>query len=252
LSPRFPNAPEETSANGTVMDVCYTASQVVRLSDKPDEFPAGVSQAARVFRDPNVAASIAAELAAEAGLIAMVEQRLKEQREGIVKPADRLFITPECRLPAGSAGSTGPGTLPAGSTGSAGPGTLPAGSLGPVLVLSEYGFTGEFRRQGADLVWVGGWPGGCESTTFRLAGSPSVSIAGEAAGLVNLVLLREDGDERACPFSPRLRAEYHLTAVAEADGVKLNGRRIVTDPGSKESSSWLKNNVAEVTGSVRR
>jgi hypothetical protein len=239
LSPRFPATPEKTSGNGAAVDACYTASHAVRLSDKPDAFPAGVSRQARVWRDPNVAASIAAELAEEARLVAIVEQRSKEQQLGIVKPADRLDITPECRLPAGPAASTGPGTLP-------------AGSLGPVLVLSEYGFTGEFHRRGADSVWVGRWPGGCESTTFRLAGSPSVSIEGEAVASVNLVLLREDGDEKECPFSPRLRAEYHLTAVSEADSVKLSGRRIVVDPGSKQSFSWLKNNVAEVTGSARR
>jgi hypothetical protein len=34
--------------------------------------------------------------------------------------------------------------------------------------------------------------------------------------------------------------------------VAAGARRIVTDPWSKECLSWLKNNVADVTGGVRQ
>ena len=75
-----------------------------------------------------------------------------------------------------------------------------------------------------------------------------MAIEGMARGDVSIVLHREDSP--ASTLSPNLRAEYHLKASLEGTRIRLAGRRIVTDPGTKESMSWLKNNNAEVTGNA--
>ncbi|MEO0250370.1 MAG: hypothetical protein ABIN58_12770, partial [candidate division WOR-3 bacterium] len=123
-------------------------------------------------------------------------------------------------------------------------------SLGRELTLSEFGFTGTFTRQGGEPLWTGSWPGGCANTTFRLVEGPSLNIKGLSPAGQTIVLLREDGDKETCPFSPGLRAEYHLKASISGTMVKLEGKRTITNPGAEPSLSWLKGNVADVTGSA--
>lgn len=128
------------------------------------------------------------------------------------------------------------------------PQRLTAASLGDELTLSEYGYTGKFVRQGTSNVWVGSWTGGQPQTTFRLAAGASMAIDGIAGGDVDIVLLREDHAD--FQLSPNLKAEYHLKATLQGTTIRLTGRRLIFDPGTKESMAWLKNNNAEVTGSA--
>ena len=128
------------------------------------------------------------------------------------------------------------------------PQPLTGASLGDELTLSEYGYTGKFLRQGTSNVWVGSWTGGRPQTTFRLASGPSVGIEGMAAGDVTIVLRREDHADY--DLSPNLKAEYQLKATLQGTTIRLAGRRLIVDPGTKESMAWLKNNNAEVTGSA--
>ncbi|MCJ7589585.1 MAG: hypothetical protein MUQ00_17065 [Candidatus Aminicenantes bacterium] len=128
------------------------------------------------------------------------------------------------------------------------PQPLTAASLGDELTLSEYGYTGKFLRQGTSDAWTGSWTGGRPQTTFRLASGASMAIEGIAAGDVTIVLRREDHADY--DLSPNLKAEYQLKATLQGTTIRLTGRRLIFDPGTKESQAWLKNNIAEVTGSA--
>jgi hypothetical protein len=128
------------------------------------------------------------------------------------------------------------------------PQPLTAASLGDELTLSEYGYTGKFLRQGTGNVWVGSWTGGRPQTTFRLVSGASMPIEGMAAGDVTIVLRREDHADY--DLSPNLKAEYQFKATLQGTTIRLAGRRLIFDPGTKESMAWLKNNNAEVTGSA--
>jgi hypothetical protein len=114
-----------------------------------------------------------------------------------------------------------------------------------VIELSEYGFSGKFNRVG-EGEWKGNWGGGCESTVFRLSGKASTTIP--EMGQFNVVLIREDGDETTCPFSPGLRAEYQLKVTPSERTVDLKGKRMITNPGSDTRHKWLRNNTADVSG----
>ncbi len=130
----------------------------------------------------------------------------------------------------------------------AAPQPVTGASLGDELTLSEYGFTGKFIRQGTSDVWVGSWTGDRPQSTFRLVSGVSTAIEGIAAGEVNIVLRREDRSDY--DLSPNLKAEYQLKGTMQGSTIKLTGRRLVYDPGTKESQAWLKNNNTEVTGSA--
>ena len=130
----------------------------------------------------------------------------------------------------------------------AAPQPVTGASLGDELTLSEYGFTGKFIRQGTSDVWVGSWTGDRPQSVFRLVSGASMAIEGIAAGEVNIVLRREDRSDY--DLSPNLKAEYQLKGTLQGSTIKLTGRRLIFDPGTKESQAWLKNNTTEVTGSA--
>jgi len=127
-------------------------------------------------------------------------------------------------------------------------GRVAGASLGDELTLSEYGYTGKFIRQGSSDVWVGSWTGNRPQSTFRLAAGPSRTVTGITAAEVDIVLQREDRADY--DLSPNLKAEYHLKATLQGSTIKLAGRRLIYDPGTKPAMAYLRSNVADVTGSA--
>lgn len=169
--------------------------------------------------------------------------RIKRQQDGLrveIAALEKRKALPQEAKPPGGAVATGSGEISKGQ--------ILDTAKWTKIVLREYGFEGEFKKEieGEDVVWKGSWPGGCQSTTFRLETEKTTTIGERETDKFDIVLKREDGDKAECSFSPNLRAEYHLLVI----GSTLRGKRIVTDPGTLDSMAWLKGNIVDVTGSA--
>ena len=99
LSPRSPSSCDQTSGNGVVSDCCYTSSYRLRASGRGETVESAAS-AARAWIDPDVAGSIAREVAQEQQLIGAVYDIWEKEKAGAIKPSYRVVLAKECIQPA--------------------------------------------------------------------------------------------------------------------------------------------------------